>query len=213
MIEIKKSQEPSELLRHRKSSHASYDNMSPETRKAVLESLMKEQGYLCAYCMCRIPQQQGEPQVTIEHWEAQSETDRKKAMDYQNMLAVCSGNRGCGSKNNMHCDAKRGNSPLTVNPLNPETVAKIKYKLNGRIFSQDEAINHDLDVTLNLNSAAARLVDNRRRALQTLQAELKKSRNFQAQCAKYYDKFCNQPKKTPYVGILLWWLERKLNHF
>ena len=36
-------------------------------------------------------------------------------------LASC-GNRVCGDKKNMTCDAKRGNAVLTVNPRKPETV-------------------------------------------------------------------------------------------
>ena len=55
MIEIKKEQEPSELITHRKTAYATYENMPVETHQAVLNSLMHEQGFLCAYCMRRIP--------------------------------------------------------------------------------------------------------------------------------------------------------------
>lgn len=104
MIEIKKGKEPPELLAYRKKKYAAYDNMPREVHEAVLESLMKEQGYLCAYCMCKIPQTGKMPSATIEHWEPQSKTSEDKALDYRNMLAVCNGNRGCGKKEYMTCE-------------------------------------------------------------------------------------------------------------
>ncbi len=74
MIEIKKGQQPHELLTYRKSPDADYDTMPASCKKAVLESLMREQGYLCAYCMRRIPETRALPpnvaSATIEHWEA-----------------------------------------------------------------------------------------------------------------------------------------------
>ena len=76
MIEIKKGKEPYELLSYRKKARANYDNM--DCKQTVLESLMREQGYLCAYCMRRIPEERelpfGVKPATIEHWEAQSKT-------------------------------------------------------------------------------------------------------------------------------------------
>ena len=66
MIEIKKEQEPSELITHRKTAYATYENMPVETHQAVLNSLMHEQGFLCAYCMRRIPQKGRIPSATIE---------------------------------------------------------------------------------------------------------------------------------------------------
>ena len=149
MIEIKKGKEPPALIAYRKTKYATYDDMPKAVHDAVLDSLMQEQGYLCAYCMRRIPQKGKTPSATIEHWDPQSKTCTDKALDYRNMLAVCNGNRGCGSKEYMTCDAKRGNTPLTVYPLNPLTLSSIQYKSDGRIFSPNSDINTDLDVTLN----------------------------------------------------------------
>lgn len=213
MIEIKKGKEPSALIAYRKTQYATYDDMPKAVHDAVLDSLMQEQGYLCAYCMCRIPQKGKTPSATVEHWDPQSRTCTDKALDYRNMFAVCNGNRGCGSKEYMTCDAKRGNTPLTVHPLNPLTLSSIQYKSDGRIFSLDPDINTDLDDTLNLNCSQIGLVESRRRALQVLQSELKKKHptgDITSSCLKLLQKYQSQPAKTPYLGILIWWLQRHI---
>ena len=54
MIEIKKGNEPKELLQYRQQDFASYADMPSDVKKKVIESLLSEQGHLCAYCMSRI---------------------------------------------------------------------------------------------------------------------------------------------------------------
>lgn len=94
---------------------------------------MKEQGYICAYCMCRIPVKEhdiGIPRVKIEHIRSQSAADEEySGLDYYNMVAVCNGN----AAKKMHlkyltCDAHKGDRTLSkVNPLKPETLETIYY--------------------------------------------------------------------------------------
>lgn len=213
MIEIKKGKEPPALIAYRKTQYATYDDMPKPVHDAVLRSLMQEQGYLCAYCMRRIPQKGKTPPATIEHWDPQSKTCIDKALDYRNMLAVCNGNRGCGDKEYMTCDAKRGNIPLTVHPLNPLTLSSIQYKSDGRISSPNLDINTDLDETLNLNCFQVGLLESRRRALQALQNELKKKHptgDITLTCLKLLQKYQSQTSKTPYLGILIWWLQKHI---
>ena len=52
---------------------------------------MKEQGYLCGYCMKRL---KNIDDVKIEHIVPQSvlKSDERKALDYKIMLGVCYGN-------------------------------------------------------------------------------------------------------------------------
>ena len=214
MIKIKKGKEPPELIAYRKKKYAAYDNMPRDVHDAVLKNLMQEQGYLCAYCMCKIPQTGKTPSVTIEHWDPQSKTSEVKALDYRNMLAVCNGNRGCGKKEYMTCDAKRGNTPLTVHPLNPLTLSSIQYKADGTIFSNEPDINKDLNETLNLNCAQVGLTENRRSALQTMLDELHKKRptgDIHLTCERLLEKYQNQTRKTPYSGILIWWLQKHIS--
>lgn len=210
MIEIKKQKEPPKLVAHKKKKYATYTNMPMDVHQAVLESLMREQGFICAYCMRKIPQKGKEPAVTIEHIEAQSSTDIRAALDYRNMLAVCNGNRG-NAENAMTCDARRKNVPLTVNPLKPSTLLGIQYKPDGMIFSTDENVNRDLTVTLNLNCNDFGLVDCRRDALQKMLAVLKEkhsSGDIKLYCAKLLKTYKEESTKIPYVGILIYWLEK-----
>lgn len=212
MIEIKKGREPRELIEYRKSKFASYDDMPHQVKEVVLDALMQEQGHLCAYCMKRIPQTKGNPPVSIEHWEAQS-SHPDKELDYRNMLAVCSGNRGCGCHDDLTCDAKRGNIPLTVNPTIPSTLIGIKYNSDGRISSTNEAVNHDLNDVLNLNSNVY-LVPARKGALERLIQHVNKTYSggdFLQHCTKIRDKILSvRDKKYEFLGILLWWLEKRI---
>lgn len=105
MIRIEKKREPRDLSEYRKLPYASYEGMhgastgrdnGEDVYHVVLDSLIKEQGCLCAYCMRTIPEKRGTPAATIEHIIPQSK-DPEKALSYQNMLAVCSGNRNAKS--------------------------------------------------------------------------------------------------------------------
>lgn len=171
MISIKKGQEPRELLTFRKQVGSSYASMPSDVKAAVKRSLAEEQGFLCAYCMRRLPQESiddaGNATVTIEHWSPQNPQDGMPPhdpLDYRNMLAVCDGNRG-DIHANMTCDAARGNTPITVNPLSTSTLAEIYYQRNGEIHSRNKEVERDLTVTLNLNCMAVSLPENRRKAL------------------------------------------------
>ena len=214
MVEIKKGKEPLILITYKKTKYATYDAMPKDVHEAVLKSLLEEQGYLCAYCMCRIPQKNKSPSVTIEHWDRQSKTSHAKALDYRNMFAVCNGNRGCGADKYMTCDAKRGNTPLTVHPLLPSTLSSIQYKSDGTIYSLEPNIDKDLNETLNLNCPQTGLVENRRTALQTMVCELSKRRptgDIKLICLRLLERYQTETPKSPYWGILAWWLQRHIN--
>ena len=221
MIPIIKRREPNELLAFRKKVGASYASMPGDVKVLVKRSLAEEQGFLFAYCMRRLPLKNvsdaGNSDITIEHWSPQNPRDGSLShdpLDYRNMLAVCDGNRG-SSPNEMTCDAARGNAPLTVSPLKPDTMASIRYGTNGEIHSSDKAIEHDLTVTLNLNCAAVSLPENRKRALHALQAVIRKGypgkeppRERLQKLLQHYES--ETGKKTPYVGVLIYWLKKRL---
>jgi uncharacterized protein (TIGR02646 family) len=232
LIEIKKGKEPSELAKYRNLPDATYDNMhgAPSGKKdkdgnkidvysIVLNSLIKEQGQLCAYCMKRIPERKGKPFATIEHIVPQSGSDESKRLDYRNMLAVCSGNRN-GSDEEKTCDARRGILPkdrqvLYVNPLEKESLKTIVYDSKGIISSSDSDINNNLNDTLNLNCSFVGLPDLRKVALITLQQEINERYPGKTVPKEYLlkllVKFENErTSKRPYVGILIQWLKKKI---
>lgn len=221
MIHIQKGNEPKELLQYRlnrSNGEPTYENMPSEVHQAVLNNLMQEQGFLCAYCMCRIPQDVAKhnPPVSIEHIDPQSKTDEAKALDYGNMLAVCSGNRNPENRGLLNlgekrltCDAHRHNRPLTVNPLDSRTLAGISYKSDGTIFSKDSAVNTDLNETLNLNCTAILLPDSRKAARNSLLNEVRKhNADIQMFIRRTLDYLKTASHKPPYAGVLVDWLER-----
>ncbi|MCF0221490.1 MAG: TIGR02646 family protein [Fibrobacter sp.] len=223
MIPIKKGAEPRELTEYRldnRNGEPTYDGLK-ERHKVILESLIKEQGGLCAYCMCRIPQnpQKHNPPASIEHIDPQSTSDNAKALDYRNMLAVCSGNRNPTSQSQYHlgisrltCDAHRQNAFLTVNPLLPQTLVSIKYKHNGIIYSEDERVNKDLNDVLNLNCEIIQLPRARMEAKKKLIEIVSKrgKADIGSYARKTIARWNSESQKPPYVGILIDWLAKHL---
>lgn len=219
MIEIKKFREPRKLESYRQKPDASYAGMKSDLKKEILDSLLQEQGHICAYCMRRIPESRQLPQgvlpATIEHWYPQnpeSKEDIGQGLDYRNMYAVCAGNRGCGNKDDLTCDAKRGNRKLTVNPCKASTLTGIGYSANGRIFSLDPEVDRDLNEKLNLNCEKLSLPQNRQAALNVLLSEIRKKHptgDIKPFCRKRLAELKeHKEKKIPYVGILISWLEK-----
>ena len=145
MKKIIKQSEPRSLVEHRSQTNANYDNYADKDK--LRESLLKEQGYICCYCMSRIASEQ----MKIEHWQPQTKYASQQ-LDYKNLLGACMGNQGARPQN-QHCDTRKGDSEITVNPIeghkNCESI--IKYRPDGKMYSDDVSINHDLNETLNLN--------------------------------------------------------------
>lgn len=164
MKKITKSQEPKSLLEHRLQQSADYDNYPQKNELRAY--LLAEQGYICCYCMQRIE----DNKMKIEHWRSQSEYPDLQ-LNYNNLLGACEGNQG-SPKHLQHCDTKKGNAVLTVNPLDNVKNCEdlIKYHLNGEIYSDDTVINDDLNKILNLNMQT--LKENRKIVLDELVKKL-----------------------------------------
>lgn len=219
MIEIKKGREPGKLLWYRQQVDASYEQMDKEVKEELLEKLLEEQGHICAYCMRRIPERRvlpiGAPSVTIEHWfprNPESKEDVGQGLNYRNMFAVCSGNRGCGNEDGLTCDARRGNQRIKVNPCDADTLRGITYTSFGRIQSSDPEIDEDINERLNLNSESISLPENRKQVLQALIDDVRKNHgtgDISLYCRRKLEQIRNAgDPKMPYVGIMIWWLEK-----
>lgn len=230
MLKINKKSPPKGLMRlyntakvNLLSPEKSYQKLKGALKEKVLKQLIEEQGYLCAYCMRKIPDNRAKPEdipdVSIEHWfprNPQNGEDRLQGLDYRNMFAVCSGNKGVKDtrkRNDLTCDAHRGNELLTVNPTIEETISKISYQENGIIFSEDEEINDDLDVKLNLNCTAdtVSLPAARKAVLDSIQKELNtlnSKEEILERAELLLDLYENEKSpRTPYIGIGIWWLK------
>jgi len=152
---IEKGKPPKSLTTYKSTPGANYDGCNKED---IRRALIAEQGAVCAYCMRRISEIWNEQlqkyKVEIEHFEAQNpkNTTSQKTLDYNNMLGVCNGNAG-QPKKLLHCDKSKGNHQLSplLNPLSKNIEQYITYSLNGRIKSDNEEIDDQLNQVLNLN--------------------------------------------------------------
>ncbi len=221
MIEIKKGTEPKALLEYRRQKYVSYSDMDTEVRKKVMESLLSEQGHLCAYCMSRIDEKDGKHKATIEHCIPQAITTEKDRLSYGNMVAVCWGNRDAHLNEDKSCDAKRGSlkgaqqNMKRINVFDSTTLSSIKYSSDGTIYSDDADVDEDLNLRLNLNCEARELKECRRQALNALCRDIAKKYPGKTAPKSYYQKLMNhymeqREMKEPYSGILIYWLKKHI---
>lgn len=162
------------LVEFKKDVNGTYPNLTDELKTELLEALLKEQNFLCAYCMQKINLQN----ATIEHIIGQKYIDgdgnklgEQNQLNYDNLLAVCEG-ESCHRE--LHCDKSRSNyqknRPLFVTPLENRIIQNIKFTSKGMIFydsfteieeieklkdynslSEIENIKYDIQKVLNLN--------------------------------------------------------------
>lgn len=230
LIFIKKNPEPDGLrmLRLRAVERGlnpkeAYDTLGkdPVLKDSVRNALVSEQGRLCAYCMCRIPRTDVDTSahispIVLEHIVPRSPVDGRdvgQGLDYNNLVAVCHGNRGPrGTRtiNDLTCDARRCNTELRkVNPCVESTLSTIEYKVDGSIQSSDSDVLYDLETTLNLNYSS--LIRERKSALQAVIDEMGMFLFDEALLKEYAESrlkiFLEETEeKTPFVGILVWYL-------
>ena len=227
MIPIIKSSEPEVLSHLRKRAEEkglapaqAYATLRGRNKVLVREAILKDQGHLCAYCMCSIPRSdtpEGVSSLTIEHYVPRDPEDHRdvgQGLEYRNLLVTCHGNRaykGQRRLGDLTCDAHRGNQEFRkINPLIPETLESIRYTLNGDIFSEDEDVNYDLGILLNLNAYHSPLKGERKAVLDELITALSAylPEEIPDVCSSLLEEFQKETDpKTPYQGILLWYLK------
>ncbi|MCM1553529.1 MAG: hypothetical protein NC092_12665, partial [Butyrivibrio sp.] len=109
------------------------------------------------------------------------------------------------------CDKHRQNIEFRkINPCKKETLQTIFYTLDGSIDASDPDVRFDLVNTLNLNCASAPLIAERKAALDALIDEIGKveEKYLHMYCMELLNAFLDESDpKTPYVGILIWYLQ------
>lgn len=221
MIVIKRGKEPNSLLEFRKKNpDADYEEMPQNVRQDVRKQMWEEQRHLCAYCMRKV---RDSHVMRIEHCrprhpQGEENHDKKATLDYKWMLGVCYGNsleKGVKPEDET-CDAHRGNTELTINPFDEISIRKIKYRVDGSIYSDDVEINKDVTETLNLNCEAVSLPQTRKKVLVQVQKRImqkceKKSQDaYMHELERTYTNLVQERNLTPYCGIIISWLEGKL---
>lgn len=137
----KRNKEPKELTEYREGTPGvTYDDLGKERKDIIRNSLLDEQGYICAYCMGRIDINS----CTIEHYISQTRHDdspfteeehKRQSLLYSNMYGVCVND--C-----KHCDKSRGNTPLEILDPHQQTCEElITYSLGGNIVS----VGHEIE--------------------------------------------------------------------
>jgi uncharacterized protein (TIGR02646 family) len=209
MILIKKGKEPHAWKQYRTTPGARYQAI-PE----LVESLLREQGYLCAYCMRRIPV--ADPGTTedhrVEHLLPRT-THPEHELDYQNMVVCCPGYTG-GVE---HCDRSKRDQEISFSPLDAHFISTITYSKTGSIGSTEAAWDREINDILHLNTELLR--EHRHSVVEALTAkvdrELKRRRRTKLQILhsllEKYDYSDKQGGKfEPSCGVAIYFLRKMI---
>ena len=207
MRNIQKKDEPHCLTQHRCQAHSDYDNF--DGKQELRDSLISEQGGICAYCMQRIRSSVGD--MKIEHWHCR-DCYQSEQLVYGNLLGVCLGGEGWPEKY-QHCDTHKGNDDLCKNPANlaHNVEAVIRYLGDGRIKADDEIFDRELNEVLNLNHPL--LINNRKAVLKSFQESLARTGNLgSAPIQRKIDQW-SQPaggNLEPFCMVVVYWLRKRM---
>lgn len=94
-------------------------------------TILREQHYLCAYCMRRI--HDDGKSTRIEHWYPLNK-NKQAAIDYQNFLGVCRGLDYQNQQTHPCCDNSKSGDIITLDPRDQRMMAQICYESDGRIY-------------------------------------------------------------------------------
>lgn len=209
MIHIRKTQAPAKFIKENKIYKCHFDDMDTEVKNKLRQSLLQDQGYICAYCMSAI--ENNAKSTKIEHYVPRNDSNEMK---YKNLLAVCYGGEGSSDKQQT-CDTHKKQKVLTINPQIQKDIETIYYKHDGSIVSNDKKYNEEINNILNLNVQV--LKDKRKHAWDAVKNILIKKCKEKAfkkgDLERIYRKYLEKDgsgRHIPYCGIVLWNIKRKI---
>ncbi|MCX7067620.1 MAG: TIGR02646 family protein [Methylococcales bacterium] len=102
-----------------------------KVRKAVKQSLLDEQGFICCYCQQRV---EFDENTTIEHFVAR-ENDAVLMFEYDNILACCDGGQKQRTEQQIevipkYCGHEKASKTIAINPLDENCEAHFAYSFN-----------------------------------------------------------------------------------
>lgn len=188
MIRYTKGPAPRKLTTLAATPRIDWDGLGAADRAPIRAALVRDQGWLCAYCQRRITMDEdaetGRSQMKIEHWlprnpagsDARTETTDHQLL-WSNLLGVCLGRSsdpGAPSVRISHCDDSRGNAELFLHPVDgqgPNPRDHLRYTQGGVIepIKPNPRVESDIR-TLNLN--APQLQRGRREVLDAVRQRL-----------------------------------------
>lgn len=213
MRKIFKGEEPAEWIEHRCTPGADYEAIEP-----LRQALLADQGYICAYCMRRIPAHDKVggcfvPETTrIEHIKSRELYPDLK-LDYSNMVICCP---GCiaGSYDEMstHCDRSKGNKDITLDLFSDGLFETISYTSDGSLKSSNLKYQKEIDDVLHLNN---KLLKNNRATvknaiIQKINSAGTWTKSNLEKLIREWDSKDSYGAFKPYNGIVLYYLRKKL---
>jgi uncharacterized protein (TIGR02646 family) len=193
------------------SPHCDYDNYAG--KDDLRRALVTEQRGLCCYCMGRI--RNGPDTMKIEHWQCQARFPEHQ-LAYWNLLGACIGGDG-QPRHLQHCDTRKGDANLIWNPAEPIHMieAKVRYDLEGSIFSDDATFNSQLNDVLNLNLP---VIKNNRKGVLDAVVQWLKAEKARLQGPIPRDRLQHEVERRtardgkllPYCQVVVWWLQQRL---
>jgi uncharacterized protein (TIGR02646 family) len=124
-----------------------YKHLRDEVKKKVYESLIREQGGLCAYCERQLIERDRVEDYHIEHLNPRSLTIGIE-LDYDNFLCSCLRQTAKGEP--LHCGKLKEDKILPVHPLQQDCQSKFTYTAMGEINGVDQD-SQDTIAILGLN--------------------------------------------------------------
>lgn len=209
MRNIVKGAEPKSLEEYRCSTGATYEDYND--KPSLRASLVTEQRGLCCYCLSRIS---ADPQkMKIEHWQSQANFPEYQ-LHYSNLLGACHGG-GVGKPPKLqHCDTRKGDQLLSLNPANDghDVERVLHYDKDGTSRSTDPEFDREINQVLNLN--LPRLKNNRKAILQRLILEGPKhgdwnNRWLEKKLAQWNGE-TDANDLREYCQVIVYWLRKRL---
>lgn len=203
MRKIIKNKEPKEWTEYRLTPNVDYQSIP-----ALRESLLQEQGYICAYCMRRIPHKDynSNENSRIDHMLSRENHSDKK-LEYQNMVICCPG----AISDSFHCDKLKGEQDISFSLFDDLFISTLKYQTKtGKIESSNPVWDKEIDSILNLNNEI--LKANRLATLNGVIEALSSRHWTSGEIRKKLVEWDNKNKEgkfKPYCGIIIWFLNKK----
>ncbi|WP_372521211.1 retron system putative HNH endonuclease [Mesoflavibacter sp.] len=217
MIKIVKGNQPNSMIAHKKSG-GNYGNMPTATKNELRESLINEQGYVCCYCLKRIPENKADLHHTkIEHFKCQ-ENYAVLDLEYTNLHLACKGNEGQSEKLQTCDTAKANKDIISFSLIDNSLNGNIHYAKDGTVFSEQDNIEKEINEILQLNNdqnikkTRASILKGVSESIRILQSKGRLTKNVLERELQYWQDR-NNNKHRPFYPVAVQYLEKKIEKF
>lgn len=151
MKHITKTQAPESLIKYKRTSYATYQNLPLQIKDELKQFLIEEQGAICCYCGREIAMS-GKNSSNIEHFKSRTNYP-KLQLEYTNLLASCTyAEKRKAQQYPLSCNAKKDNKDININPTDLTCENCFRYDDVGNIFGTSDDAKQTIEI-LNLNNS------------------------------------------------------------